>query len=471
MRKILALIALVGALAMLARTDWLHLVKIVGTADDEYYRLKSVPLKHIDSISFSRSYAVDSLSYDIMKVYLIDGDSIIVPMDEINDYVLGTNVPTVTITTDSFVNEISSKTEYLAGTFGISTYGQAEDLDSVPVNIRGRGNTSWLEPKKPYRLKFDKKISLCGLKKAKSYVLIANYIDGTLMKNAIAFELARLLGMPFTNHSVPVNVVLNGEYKGAYMLSEKIGINSASVDIDEQTGIMWELDKSYDEDYRFYSNYLRLPVMLADPDPSDLELPDSVSADDWFAAWKNDFLKMEKSVYTGNYSQTVDTAQVVDYVLVHLVCGNRELNHPKSVKLYKEHIDSLYKFGPVWDFDWGFDYINSPDLQLLIPGYSDLSGANLFYRIVRTDKFRAAFERRWDYFKTEIYPELLNYIYEYREVIRVSAYQNGGRWSADGPEHTRYSSERYDANVDKLLQWLDDRIRAIDGDSLRLLHK
>lgn len=234
---------------------------------------------------------------------------------------------------------------------------------------------------------------------------------------------------------------------------------------------MWELDKSYDEDYCFYSSYLHLPVMLSDPDPNDLGLSDSVSADDWFAAWKADFIKMEKAVYTGNYSHAIDTAQVVDYVLVHLVCGNRELNHPKSVKLYKEHVDSLYKFGPVWDFDWGFDYVNSPDLQLLIPGYSDLTGANLFYRIVRTEKFRAAFEKRWEYFKSEIYPELLNYAYIYRDWIRTSAYQNGSRWSADGPEHTRNSTERFDNNVDTLLQWLDDRVRAIDADSLRLLYK
>ena len=150
--------------------------------------------------------------------------------------------------------------------------------------------------------------------------------------------------------------------------------------------------------------------------------------------------------------------------------GNRELNHPTPVKLYKEAPDSLYVFGPVWDFDWGFDYVNPPDLPLLMPGYSDLVGANLFYDILRTDNFQNAFRQRWEYFKSEIYPMLQNFIYCYSGLIRVSAYQNGARWSASGPEHTENSSEKFDLAVENLLDWLDERVKAISEDPVYLLH-
>lgn len=463
------MLALMAQVLLVAENpQWLH---IVNYEEDDIYRIQSTAFEEIDSITFVRSMAGgDSLSYDIMRVAMANGRLNELYMAEGLEYVFGTNVPDIFITTNPEVGEISSKTEYLSGSFVMKGYGSCDDVDTTAVNIRGRGNTSWLEPKKPYRLKFDKKISLCGLKKAKNYVLIANYIDNTLMKNAVAFEMARLLGMPYTNHSIPVNVHLNGEYKGAYMLSEKVGINSGSVDIDEQTGVMWELDKSYDEDYKFKSTYFRNPVMLSDPDPEDLELPDSVSVDDWFAVRMADYNRMEREIYTGRYRNVLDSVQVLDYLLVHLVCGNRELNHPKSVKLYQEHPDSLYVFGPVWDFDWGFDYVNAPDMPLLQQGYSDLTGANLFYRIIRADGFMEAFRRRWEYFRNEIYPQLQDFIYGYRELTRISAYQNGARWSASGPEHTANSSEKFDLAVANLLDWLDERVEAIGSDPVYLLY-
>ena len=226
-------------------------------------RVHSAALKDIGGITFGRCDTTNDYS-DILI------DSTRVSMDSVKSYQLGTNVPLIRIYTDSVVNDVFSKEIYLSGYATLEGYGHYEDLDSTSLGIRGRGNTSWVEPKKPYRLKFSKKQSLCGLAAAKSFVLIANYIDATHSRNAFAFKLSQLLEMPYANHSIPVNVEFNGIPKGAYMLSEKIGIGKGSVNIDELTGIMWELDANYDEDYKFMSPIYNLPVMLADPDPEDI---------------------------------------------------------------------------------------------------------------------------------------------------------------------------------------------------------
>ena len=226
--NILSAIIVISFSSSASTPTWLN----IFTNENGKTRVVATPLDDISEINFSKDDD-NADYYSTISVVRKNGETKAVSMDNVTDYSLGTNVPTIYINTKPEVEEISSKTEYLPATFSMECYGDYEDVDDVSVNIRGRGNSTWSFSKKPYRLKFDKKISLCGLTKAKSFVLIANYVDGTLMKNAIAFKIGQLLEMPFTNHSIPVSVVLNGRYKGAYMLSEKIGINSGSVNIDE----------------------------------------------------------------------------------------------------------------------------------------------------------------------------------------------------------------------------------------------
>lgn len=362
------------------------------------------------------------------------------------------------------VSELFNKSLYLPGYMSFSGFGAYEDLDSVAVNIRGRGNSTWKEEKKPYRLKFSKKLSLCGLASAKNFVLIANYIDPTYMRNAMAFKLAELLDMPFTNHSIPVNVEFNGIKKGAYMLSEKQGIGKGSVNIDEEKGVLWELDTNFDEDYKFMSSKYDLPVMLADPDPLDF-LPDSISPLDWFEPWKEDFEVMEASVKAGNPEETIDMNSVVDYLLVNLLSGNCEVDWPKSVKLFKPDRDSLYVFGPVWDFDWGFGYAFPYTRKLLVTYPTDLKGSFFFRDIVKSSQFMPLFAQRWEEFKNNIMPTWLDYLDEYAEMVRISAMQDYELWQ---PE--KRLMENFDDNVNSLREWIENRIKAIDSNSRYMLY-
>jgi len=91
-----------------------------------------------------------------------------------------------------------------------------------PDSIRVRGNSTAGYDKKPYRIKFGEKVSLFGKDPAKSWVLLANWFDGTFALNAIAFELGQKMGLEFTNSSTMVDVWINNQYKGIYQLTEQI---------------------------------------------------------------------------------------------------------------------------------------------------------------------------------------------------------------------------------------------------------
>jgi hypothetical protein len=113
-----------------------------------------------------------------------------------------TGLPVIKIEIAGGINAIRDKENYIPSSVRLSDASHPEyNFEGKEAGIRGRGNVTWGYPKKPYRLKFDKKISMFGLGEAKSWVLLANYRDPTLIMNTVAFELGHKLGFPYTNHA------------------------------------------------------------------------------------------------------------------------------------------------------------------------------------------------------------------------------------------------------------------------------
>ena len=126
---------------------------------------------------------------------------------------------------------ITSKTTYVSANIRIQGNADYEQQFLGTTEIRGRGTTSWVRyPQKPYKLKLGNKTKLFGFSKGKHWVLISNFRDKTCLRNYTASQLARqlgILGMDMTW----VDVVLNGEVKGCYVLSRHVRADKNSVDI------------------------------------------------------------------------------------------------------------------------------------------------------------------------------------------------------------------------------------------------
>ena len=367
-------------------------------------------------------------------------------------------IPELTITTtDPSIAEIPSKDYYLEGTLAVNGRGGYEDYTGK-TEVKGRGNSTWGYPKKPYRLKLNKKAEICGLGKAKNYVLLANHLDPTLMLNSVAFKIGRLLELPFTNHAIHVDVVLNGIYKGSYLLTEQIEVKENRVDLDENNSVMWELDSYWDDEPKFKSTAFNLPVMVKDPDLTTEQ----------FEYWKKDFnaftTQFAKEPLEGNsYVDMIDIESVAKFLITFNLVHNMEINHPKSVFLHKEG-NGKYVMGPIWDFDWAYDYegtsnhfgrYNTPLFSSSMNGV----GTAFFQRFLQDSRVKAIYKRTWQDFKNNKLDALLQYVDDYAVMLKPSVERNSELW-----ENTR----SFDTKVKELKTWLRNRADYIDSEVSKL---
>lgn len=367
-------------------------------------------------------------------------------------------IPELTITTtDPSIAEIPSKDYYLEGTLAVNGRGGYEDYTGK-TEVKGRGNSTWGYPKKLYRLKLNKKAEICGLGKAKNYVLLANHLDPTLMLNSVAFKIGRLLELPFTNHAIPVDVVLNGIYKGSYLLTEQIEVKENRVDLDENNSVMWELDSYWDDEPKFKSTAFNLPVMVKDPDLTTEQ----------FEYWKKDFnaftTQFAKEPLEGNsYVDMIDIESVAKFLITFNLVHNMEINHPKSVFLHKEG-NGKYVMGPIWDFDWAYDYegtsnhfgrYNTPLFSSSMNGV----GTAFFQRFLQDSRVKAIYKRTWQDFKNNKLDALLQYVDDYAVMLKPSVERNSELW-----ENTR----SFDTKVKELKTWLRNRADYIDSEVSKL---
>lgn len=143
------------------------------------------------------------------------------------------NIPAMFISTASgsmdAVNANKSTKE--AGQMQIICADGTVDYQGDLKHIKGRGNATWLCAKKPYNIKLDKSADILGMGKSKGWCLLANFMDPSLLRNTVIYNLADETGVPFTMACKPVDFYANGEYLGNYLITEKVGIEKNRVDI------------------------------------------------------------------------------------------------------------------------------------------------------------------------------------------------------------------------------------------------
>ncbi len=275
-----------------------------------------------------------------------------------------TNVPTVVIHTAK-AKEITSKTEYTPGIASvISDNGRAIMTDSL--DVRGRGNGSWSLEKKPMKMKFRSKHRLPFLPaKAKKWALVSNHQDKSLMRNLVAFEVSRRLNMPYTPSATPVDVIVNGEYKGNFQLTDQVEVKKDRVPVTEMTpndniepnvsgGYLIEVDAyAGGEPVRFYSNKYNTPVTVHYPKEDEITSYQKEYLTNIYNIMEaNVFYESPKDPQLGIPSR-IDVPSFLKRFLQSELSAN--IDAYWSVYMYKERGDNRFYFAPGWDFDHAFD--------------------------------------------------------------------------------------------------------------------
>lgn len=340
----------------------------------------------------------------------------------------------------------------------LDKYG--DEVFNDTTSIRGRGNSTWSYPKKPYALKLKKKNAILGMPKHKRWVLLANWMDRTLMRNAVSFEMARQC-MDWAPRGEFVEFYLNGVHQGNYYLCEQIKIDKNRVNITAfedaegtgtEGGFLLEFDTNYQTEINyFFTKNKNFPVTIKDPDE---EFVTSWSHP-YYTYIKNYVDSVETYLKDGDYVsafERMDTATYVDYWLIHEVTTNEEPQHPKSCYMYKDAGGKI-KAGPVWDFDWGTFL---PDRSgLLISNY-------LWYGyLLNSPEFVAVAKARWAVLKPK-FMQLTTFIDETAEKIHQSEAVNHDMWPIGGFRPNGDEDMTFDEAVERMKQALLYRINEVD---------
>ncbi|MCU6772371.1 CotH kinase family protein [Bacteroides cellulolyticus] len=348
------------------------------------------------------------------------------------------------------------------------------DMEEAFCGIRLRGNSTQKFPKKPFAMKLVSKASVLGMPKHKRWVLLANWMDRTMLRNAVAFEVAHQTenayadGLGWNPHGYSVEVIMDGRHVGNYFLCEQIKIDGDRVDIKDciediigdgntnptmaDCGYLLEFDDNYDEVDKFRTGR-GLPCMFKD------EV--SKYSSDIYNQVKARIEAVESNLEAGNYEAAyndLDINSVIDYFFVQELTFNDEYKHPKSVYMLIDG-DGKLTAGPVWDFDWQ-TFINYDKVQAMNSKYGGtyscrntnewLYGASklaeekpwwqgggydyvndmpyMWYPLLFKDaNFRTRVQERW----TVIYPQLLSVATKIDELAtqnKVSDQYNYAMW-------------------------------------------
>jgi hypothetical protein len=347
---------------------------------------------------------------------------------------------------------VDSKENYLPATITIGGR-QIYKIITLDAQIRGRGNSTWSNPKKPYRLKFNTATSIFGLKADKDWVLLANSLDGSHMLNPIAMKIGSLLEMPYTNQIVPTELTLNGKYQGLYAFTQQIEVDKDRINLGEG-GLLLELDTNFDEKWKFESAKFNLPVMIHHPKITNPNQVEEIKAE--FTKLEN--LIANEKFPNNNYLDFFDADAMANYFIVHLLTDNQEINHPKSTYFYKPK-NGKFTMGPIWDFDWAYnyeqknEYFSNPQQSLFWDSPS--KGTFFFSRIMSDPKIKAIVINKWLEFRSRRFNELLIYVENYSNRIEEARNRDFGVWNRGNPN--------FREDVERIKKWLQERAIYIDN--------
>lgn len=364
-----------------------------------------------------------------------------------------TNLPTVSIHTVNNEDPLDKVTEHES--FVNIIYNNGTSIQSQGATARCRGNASFNFEKKPYRIKFTEKIKpLKGSvdaapAKAKKWTLINNWGDKTLMRNIVAFEVSRRMGMPYTPYCKPVDVILNGEYKGCYQLSDQITVDKDRVAITEMKptdnegtnltgGYLIEIDGYANQEKSWFTSRRGIPITIKSPDEDDIT-PQQHNYIEGF------FNEMESRLHSAGYRDPamgyrsmLDAESFVTYFLQEQLVANPDVFW--STYMYKDRGDGQLHVGPCWDFDNAFnndkrsyDMNNKTDFNC--GGAPNMDG--FVRRLLSDPELSRTLQKRWTYYRDSAninLESILAYVDSTAQLLDQSQRLNFMRWDILGKQ-------------------------------------
>lgn len=320
------------------------------------------------------------------------------------------------------------------------------------MTIRIRGNTSaYVSQKKPYKIKLEKKNDLFGRGDScyydKNWVLID---CGLTLQTVLGNKINQLVGMEWTPTTKYVNLIINNNYRGVYLLSEQVKRNAdCRINVDKKTGYLIERDAYWwNEDLYFATNIHNIEFTFKYPDSKDIN-------DEQITYIKNYLNEFEKSLSEGDYTKYIDLPSWVSWLIAHDILGSWDSGGSNIyLTKYDNTSESLLKMSTLWDFNGIMKYYDKwPRIH---------SDKFYYYTLLLNNQnmsFNNAYIERWKQLSTFIFDSLFVFIDQFEksetaQALRYSEPYEHNRWN--------YFDDSVDQNIEEVRQWLSDRQKWIN---------
>ena len=399
------------------------------------------------------------------------------------------------------------------------------EYDGVLDTIKGRGNSTWQMEKKPYNIKLDKKTNLFGMGKSKKWSLIANHGDAALIRNVLAYEAAKRAGMDYTPLFTPVDVYINSNYEGAYLLTTRIEVDETRIDIQNledanedanpdikdiealprggaygrfagllENTMKWiEIPNDPEDITGGYVIEMELANRYADEvsgfvtsrsQPFTMKSPEFASQAqmEYISSY---YQKVEDAVYAGvsmdELNKLLDVESMAQMYLINEWCSNMDASLT-STYFYKPVGEPLYA-GPVWDFDiafgnndaarFGNDY-NDPTKWTVcynrmyrntVFGKYDIEEKDTIYNVINKNQgFVDKAETVWDGYMKAAIEETISWAKnEYIPSVTGSAVANAIRWNIFDTTDVQTIKTKFAEETEKVVDFATQKAATIDA--------
>lgn len=427
------------------------------------------------------------------------------------------NISTVLIESD---NPVDFGMSYVNSVFGNESSGKIAVIDKNNYviydgelkAIKGRGNSTWEgSEKKPYQIKLAEKANLLNDNNSdninKTWILLANSYDPTLIRNRITYDLSAEIGMEFYPESIPVDFYYDKVYIGSYVLSEKNEISNGRIDIYNLEDEIEELNGDYDPEFDYgtnkYGNKFKFTKNIVMPEHYDngflfeYEYPDRADLEDcWFSTTNGNYIviksperlpedvvrllseyyqEYEDAVYNKginpsngrSFKEYTDFDSLVKMFAVEQFTKDIDA-FVSSTYMYLDN-DNIFKYGPVWDFDiaYGIGSNLEADENQKASGFT-VFNTDMCKKLMSITEFSKSFTTFYNDVIVNLVDNVLlgneqgavlDNMKNYIDIIYSSELMNNKLWGYNGFNGSKvdWVSDNYTENVDYLKHYIKTR--------------
>jgi len=338
-----------------------------------------------------------------------------------------------------------------------------DDVLTGTVEIKGRGNSTWREyAKKPYQIKFSKKTSVLGMPAAKKWILLANASDDSMIRTRLVYDAAEQMDFPFVTEYQYVDLWIDGQYLGVYLLGEKAEIGKGRLNLQDPAGAMFELDNGFatDEDHYFFegrlNSYFALKEIVEEDDEhiqqamtnfqtAMTRLTTALTSQGW------------ENLSLSQLNEMIDVDSLARYYLMNEYVLNGE-SFFTSFFWYQDGASDVLHVGPLWDFDTCMGNKNEK-----VTDYNASSTSVLMKKMLNIPAFYQRVQELYARYKP-VLTGMAGQVDGLRDEIGVSADLNYLRWSTLGAANPKPGgtpfAPTYDEALSRVRTWLTGRANA-----------